>query len=113
MIVSSEMLSETLRVFGEMGVDNIAGYFDDEEVVNSGLATESYECKTPDEVVDQIENGEVALFDVRRKAEWNEGRIPQASYSFLGSMLDDAAELPKDKPIVFQCRSGARSRSRL
>ena len=109
LIVGSAMLAETIRVFREMGVDNIVGYFDDEEVINAGLATESYEYKTPDEIVEQIENGDVVLFDVRRKAEWNEGRIPQASYSFLGSMLDDAAELPKDKPVVFQCRSGARS----
>ena len=109
LVVDSAMLAETMRVFREMGVDNIVGYFDDEEVINAGLATESYEYKTPDEIVEQIENGEVVLFDVRRKAEWNEGRIPQASYSFLGSMLDDAAELPKDKPVVFQCRSGARS----
>ena len=109
LIVGSAMLAETMRVFREMGVDNIVGYFDDEEVINAGLATESYEYKSPDEVVKQIENGDVVLFDVRRKAEWNEGRIPQASYSFLGSMLDDAAELPKDKPVVFQCRSGARS----
>ena len=109
LIVASAMLAETIRVFREMGVDNIVGYFDDEEVINSGLATESYTYKTPDEIVEQIENGDVVLYDVRRKAEWNEGRIPQASYSFLGSMLDDAAELPTDKPVVFQCRSGARS----
>lgn len=109
LIVSSAMLSETMRVFREMGVDNIVGYFDDEEVINSGLATESYKYKTPDEVVEQIESGEVDLVDVRRKAEWNEGHIPQAKYSFLGSMLTDASELPKDKPVVFQCRTGARS----
>jgi len=60
-------------------------------------------------MVGAIQSGDVRLVDVRRQAEWDEGHIPQASYSFLGSMLDDAGSLANDKPIVFQCRSGARS----
>jgi hydroxyacylglutathione hydrolase len=40
---------------------------------------------------------------------WDEGHIPQASYSFLGKLLQNVGNLTNDKPIVFQCRSGARS----
>ena len=109
LIVGSEVLSETMRVFREMGIDNIAGYFDDEDVINSGLATESYDSKTPAEVLKQIESGEFVLVDVRRKAEWHGGHVPQARYSFLGRMLEDVSELPNDKPVVFQCHGGARS----
>ena len=109
LIVKGTMLVETVRVLREMGVDDIAGYFSNEDVVNEGLATESYEIKTPDEVIEQIKNGDAVLVDVRRQAEWNAGHVPQAKYSFLGKMLEDASELPTDKPIVFQCRSGARS----
>ena len=109
LIAGSAMLAETIRVFREIGVDNIVGYFDAGEVVEAGLATESYEYRTPEQVVDQIENGDAYLVDVRRQAEWDEGHIPQASYSFLGKMLDNAGNLANDKPIVFQCRSGARS----
>ena len=90
-------------------MDNIAGYFDSEEVANAGLATESYEFKTPEDVVNQFNNGDVYLVDVRRQAEWNEGHVPQSAYSFLGSMMNDVTELPSDKPIVFLCRTGARS----
>jgi len=109
LIAGSETLAETIRVFREIGVDNIAGYFDADEVRKAGLATESYEYSTPAELVDRIKNGDVILVDVRRQAEWDEGHIHQANYSFLGSMLDDAGNLANDKPIVFQCRSGARS----
>lgn len=109
LIASSSMLSETMRVLREVGVDNIAGYFIDSEIVDAGLATESYQHKTPDEMIKQIEDGEVVLVDVRRKAEWNEGHIPQAKYSFLGSMFEDVSGLAADKPIVFLCRTGARS----
>lgn len=109
LIVGSAMLSESIRVFREIGVDNIAGYFDADEIVSAELAKESYQCKTSEQVVGQIESGEVLLVDVRRQAEWNEGHLPQATYSFLGNMMTDAKSLATDRPVVFQCRSGARS----
>ena len=109
LIAESGTLTESLRVLREIGVDNIAGYFDSDEVANAGLATESYEFKTPKEVVDQVNSGDVYLVDVRRQAEWDEGHVPQSAYSFLGSMMNDVTELPSDKPIVFLCRTGARS----
>ena len=109
LIAESSILAESIRVLCEIGVDNIAGYFDSEEVANAGLATESYEFKTPEDVIDQFKNGDVYLVDVRRQAEWDEGHVPQSTYSFLGSMMNDATDLPSDKPIVFLCRTGARS----
>jgi hydroxyacylglutathione hydrolase len=67
LISGSEMLAETIRVFREMGVNNIAGYFDAGEVSEAGLATESYESRMPGQTVGQIENGNVYLVDVRRQ----------------------------------------------
>ena len=103
------MIKESLRILREMGVDNIGGYFDIDEVHEAGLATESFESKLPNELSTHIESGEVYLVDVRREAEWNEGRIPQAEYLFLGDLLEKADTLKTDKPIVFQCRTGGRS----
>ena len=109
LIAGSAALPETLRVLREIGADNVAGYFDSEEIIQAGLASESYECKSPEVVADQIENGDVYLVDVRRRTEWDEGHIRQANYSFLGKLLDDVHDLPPSKTIVFQCRTGARS----
>ena len=109
LIAGSAMLAETIRVFREIGVDNIAGYFDAGEVIESGLAIESYENRAPEEVADQVINGDAYLVDVRRQTEWDEGHVPQASYSFLGKMLEEAGNLANDKPIVFHCRTGSRS----
>jgi hydroxyacylglutathione hydrolase len=109
LIAGSAMLEETLRVLREIGVDNIAGYFDTDEVAKADLATETYDCKTASEVAALVENEEVYLIDVRRQAEWDEGHIPQAAYSFLGNLRREVSKLHTDKPIVFQCRSGARS----
>ena len=109
LIAGKEILEQTLRTFREMGIDDIQGYFDVEEVHNARLATEMFPFQTPDQLADQIQNGEVHLVDVRRQTEWDEGHIEQANYSFLGKLMQQASDLPTDKPIVFQCRSGARS----
>lgn len=109
LIASSEVLPAAMRTLRETGVDNVVGYFESQEVTEAKLATESYPYRTAAEVVEAVEAGDMRLVDVRRQAEWDEGRIPQAAYSFLGSMLDDAGNLANDKTIVFQCRSGTRS----
>lgn len=109
LIADEGTLQESMRVLREIGVDNVEGYFDIGEVLDSNLSFESYEFKTPDELIQQIQKGEALLVDVRRKAEWDEGHIPQAHYSFLGSLMQDIGQLSSDKPLVFQCRSGARS----
>ena len=109
LIAGKAVLEESMRIFREMGIDNIAGYFDANEVTDAGLATESFPFQSPDELADRIESGEVYLVDVRKQTEWDEGHIPQANYSFLGNLIKAAPALPTDKPIVFQCHSGARS----
>ena len=109
LVVSASRLRDTIRVFREIGVDNIVGYFDSDDVAASSLNTESYPYQSPGELVEKIQNHEVLLVDVRRQAEWNEMHIPEAIYSFLGNMFRNATELDQAKPIVFQCRSGARS----
>jgi len=109
LIVGTAMLDESLRVLREMGVDNVAGYFDADEVAGSGLATEFYEFASSEDVVAKIESGEALLVDVRSQAEWDAAHLPQATSLFLGDMMRDVAKLNQDKPIVFQCRTGARS----
>lgn len=53
----------------------------------------------------------VSLIDVRRPDEWTGdlGHIPYAKHIVLDSLPQKINELPKDKPLVLICRSGARS----
>jgi hydroxyacylglutathione hydrolase len=53
--------------------------------------------------------GEVTVLDVRANNEWDEGHLPGAQHLMLGYLPQYWAEVPMDKPIVVQCRSGARS----
>ncbi len=56
----------------------------------------------------RIDNGAI-LVDVREQHEFDEARIPGSMLMPLSTFQQHFEELPKDKEIVMQCRSGARS----
>lgn len=56
----------------------------------------------------RIEKGAV-LVDVREQNEYTEIRIPGSRLLPLSAFAERFEELPKDSPLVMQCRSGARS----
>ena len=57
-----------------------------------------------------IDGGEVQLVDVREPYEWEAGRIPgDVRHVPLGELTGQAATIDRDTPVVFSCRSGARS----
>lgn len=63
----------------------------------------------PERVKELLDRGEVELIDVREQYEWDAGRIAGAKHIELERLAGRAEELPRDRPIVFQCRLGARS----
>jgi hydroxyacylglutathione hydrolase len=96
-------------VLHKIGVEEIAGAFDVEEVKRSGLASETYSSGTPDDLVDSIQKHRVSLIDVRSDVEWEVGHIEQATHMFLGQLPSFLERLPRDEKIVVQCQGGARS----
>jgi rhodanese-related sulfurtransferase len=63
----------------------------------------------PQQVADMLERGEVQLIDVREQYEWDAGRIDGARHVELERLASQAGTIPRDRPVVFQCRLGARS----
>ena len=63
----------------------------------------------PERVKELLDAGEIELVDVREQYEWDAGRIAGARHIELERVAARAQELPKDRPIVFSCRLGARS----
>ncbi|MBB4200775.1 hypothetical protein CCR94_02085 [Rhodoblastus sphagnicola] len=53
------------------------------------------------------------LVDVREDKEWAGGRIAGAIHAPLSRFDEAAAKLPKDRPIIFYCASGMRSKTAL
>ena len=80
-----------------------------------------FESKTPNPNINGVEDvlvtevhkysNELCLIDVRRPDEWvgEFGHLAEAELMTLDTLPMRLQELPKDKSIVFICRSGARS----
>lgn len=109
LISSPGDLPEVMRVLAKVGIDDVVGYFDVNEVAAAGLMTQSYAVKHVQEVADQIVNGSVTVLDVRAESEWEESRLSNAHHIMLGYLPQRAAEVMNGKPIVVVCRTGNRS----
>jgi phage shock protein E len=59
-------------------------------------------------VREQIESG-AKIIDVRSPEEYRHGAYPGAVNIPLPELPKRIAEIPRDKPVVFYCRSGSRS----
>ena len=52
---------------------------------------------------------DVEIIDVRAESEWAGGRIPGSRHIFLGDLLDESENLPRDRMLVIACQGGSRS----
>lgn len=102
-------LPEVMRVLAKVGIDDVVGYFDVNEVAAAGLMTQSYAVKRVQEIANQILNGDMTVLDVRAESEWEESRLSNAHHIMLGYLPQRAAEVMNGKPIVVVCRTGNRS----
>ena len=52
---------------------------------------------------------DVVILDVREQNEWDAGHIPGALFIPMGEIGARLSEIPTDKTVIVQCRSGNRS----
>jgi rhodanese-related sulfurtransferase len=64
---------------------------------------------TPRQVAELLESEEIELIDVREPREYEAGRIAGARLVPLGELAAQVQAIRPDRPVVFYCRSGARS----
>ncbi len=64
---------------------------------------------TPERAKELLDSGEAIVIDVREPYEREAGHIEGSEHIELERIASKAPELPKDRPIVFHCRLGARS----
>jgi rhodanese-related sulfurtransferase len=64
---------------------------------------------TPEQAAELAGRGDVRLVDVRETYEWDEGRIAGARHVEMDQLSEQAESLSGDPPVVFYCRTGARS----
>lgn len=56
-----------------------------------------------------LEAGNCLFLDVREPGEWEQGHIPGATHAPLSRFAAEIVKLPRNKPVVVYCLSGARS----
>ena len=93
MILDEEKVKveEVIRDFESIGLDNIVA-FAPLKVIKKFDILEGYK-----------------VIDVRSKKEWGEGHLHDAIHITLGNLFEQIDSVPKDCPIVLQCRTGLRS----
>ena len=85
-----------------VGVDRVQGFISSFE----GLLLES-QAAVP---VEQLPTLQAAyILDVRANSEYAAGHLPNAHQLHAGRLSTHLAELPRDRPLVVHCQSGARS----
>ena len=73
-----------------------------------GLLHPEVEDYAPKQAQDEVARGAL-LIDVREQHEWNAGRMPGARLIAMGEIPTRIANLPRDRKIIFTCRTGNRS----
>ncbi len=63
----------------------------------------------PSRVAEMLASGEAQVIDVREPYEREAGRIAGSRHIELERLAAAAETIPRDRPVVFQCRVGARS----
>jgi len=101
-----------VRDLAMIGLDRIAGYFDAaviDQWTGAGREVQSVQQIDARDLHEAVARGAVTVIDVRNQVEWDEGHIAGALHIPLGYLPDRLAQIPRTKPVVLQCLTGARS----
>jgi rhodanese-related sulfurtransferase len=63
----------------------------------------------PERVRELSDSGSAELIDVRREYEFAEGHLPGARQIEMNDLTAQSESIPRDRTVVFYCRSGNRS----
>ncbi|HSJ05911.1 MAG TPA: rhodanese-like domain-containing protein [Longimicrobiales bacterium] len=105
-------IAEAVRDLAMIGLDRIAGFFTEAAVsdaVQAGGRLATLSEVSPSEARRRFDAGEAAVLDVRGTAEWEAGRVPGVAHIPLGYLPERLDEVPRDRPVIVYCQSGARS----
>jgi len=112
LIVEDECARAAVRDLAMIGLDECAGYFPPEAVEawirdNGGRA--SVAEVAPDDLEARRVAGTVEIVDVRNPSEFEAGHLPGAVNVPLGRLPERLGDLPRGRPLVVHCQSGARA----
>ena len=105
-------VDDAVRDLAMIGLDRVRGYFGAEVIdawAAAGGALDAIPQIDAEQLSHRLQAGEVAVLDVRGHAEWEGGHLPGVENIPVGYLSERLDEIPRDRPVVVHCQSGARS----
>jgi len=107
LLAAPSQMDDLTRKLMRIGLDNILGFVDAakiNELANGVLSTSKMVS-----ISDVKANTTAQVIDLRGAAEFNAGHIAGATNVFVGTLLQNLAKVPKDKPVIIHCQGGDRA----
>lgn len=107
LLAAPSQMDDLTRKLIRIGLDNIHGFVDAakiNELTNGTLSTSKMVS-----IADVKANTTAQVIDLRGAAEFNAGHIAGATSVFVGTLLQNLAKVPKDKPVIIHCQGGDRA----
>ena len=112
LVVEEAHAAEAVRALAAIGLDEPGGYATPDVVdawAQRHKAAGTLPRITQDDADERRVRGVVEIVDVRNGSEWAAGHIPGSRNVPLGRLAERISELPRDRPLVVHCQSGARA----
>ncbi len=93
-----------------IGLERIGGYFGP-EVLQTWTDSEGALERSPQTTLEEAmrPGAGAMILDVRNQSEWDAGHVADSTLIPLGLLPERLAEVPRDRPVLVHCQSGARS----
>ncbi|MGE3166751.1 MAG: rhodanese-like domain-containing protein [Planctomycetota bacterium] len=110
LVVDDEQLDRAVRCLVRIGLSAVTAQVRPQSLAGgSALGLVSTPEIDVAEFAQRLARGDGGPLDVRRAAEFAQGRIPGATNLAHTRLLPRLAEVPRDRPLVVSCKSGVRS----
>jgi hydroxyacylglutathione hydrolase len=107
LLAAPSQMDDLTRKLMRIGLDNILGFVDAAKI--NELANGSLSTSKMVNIADVKANTTAQVIDLRGAAEFNAGHIAGATNVFVGTLLQNLAKVPKDKPVIIHCQGGDRA----
>ncbi|MFN0099327.1 MAG: MBL fold metallo-hydrolase [Gemmatimonadaceae bacterium] len=104
--------TKAVRELAMIGLDRVTTWYEAKVIADwkaAGGPTGTVAKTSVTALAPRLAAGDVTVIDVRNQTEWDAGHLPGARHIPIGYLAERLGEIPRDKPIVVQCQSGARS----
>jgi hydroxyacylglutathione hydrolase len=112
LIGTEQDATRAVRELAMIGLDHVAAWYTPDvlrEWTDAGKPLGTVERTDAAALAPRVAQGEVTVIDVRNRTEYDAGHLPGSLHIPVGYLEERLAEIPREKPIVVQCQSGARS----